>query len=177
MRNIVLIGLMGTGKSVVGRRLAQNLHFNFVDTDLLIEEKVGKTISEIFMEDGGEGRFRAWEAEAVLEVVKRDRSVVSTGGGIVLNQANLDRLGQYGTMVWLKANPELILKRAQKRPGKRPLLVVEDPLLSIKSLLKDREPFYQQAAFSVDTSDLGVEEVVSRVKKGVLALEAGSNPG
>jgi len=177
MRNIVLIGLMGTGKSVIGRRLAQDLHFHFVDTDQLIEEKVGKTVADIFMEEGGEGRFRIWEAEAVLEVVKRDRSVISTGGGVVLNQANLDRLRQYGTMVWLKANPELILKRVQRKPGKRPLLWVKDPLLSIKSLLKDREPFYQQAAFSVDTSDLGVEEVVSQVKKGVVALETGSDFG
>ena len=176
MRSIVLIGFMCTGKSVVGRRLARDLHFQFVDTDRVIEEKIGKTISEIFSEEGGEVRFRLLEAEVVREVVKRDRCVVSTGGGVALNQTNLDILSQYGTVVWLKASSNLILKRAQRKPGKRPLLLGEDPLLSITSLLKDRAPFYQQAAFSVDTSDLGLEEVVLQVKKGVVAVEACSNP-
>jgi len=176
MKSIVLIGFMGTGKSVVGRRLAQDLRFNFVDTDILIEKKTGKRISEIFSEEGGEKRFRLLEEEAVRTVVKQGRSVVSTGGGVVLSQANRDILREYGTVVWLKASPELILERVKKKPGTRPLLLKEDPLLSIKSLLKEREFFYQQAAFSVDTSQLGVEEVVLQVKKGVLAVEASTNP-
>ncbi len=177
MRNIVLIGFMGVGKSAVGRRLAQELSFHFVDTDRYIEETTGQTVSEIFSEGGGETRFRELEAETVSHVVKQERCIVSTGGGMILNPDNRNRLKGWGTVVWLQANPDIILQRAGKRPGKRPLLQGADPLSTIKRLLADREPYYSEmAAFSVDTSHQGMEAVVSHIKKRMIEIEGATHP-
>ncbi len=170
MKNIVLIGFMGTGKSAVGKRLARALHFRFVDTDGLIEQKTGKTISDIF-EQEGEGAFRALEEEVIREVTQQEQQVISTGGGAVLNRNNIDRLGQNGILVWLRASPETILRRAQRRPEKRPLLKVSDPQREIERLLQERIPYYQQAVFSVETSNISVDEAADQVKKGILEIE------
>ncbi|MBI3358027.1 MAG: shikimate kinase [Nitrospirae bacterium] len=170
MKNIVLIGFMGTGKSAVGRRLAKEIFSRFVDTDRLIEEKTGKKVVDIFAEEG-ERRFRALEAEVIREVMKGERLVVSTGGGAVLNQDNLDLFYQNGTVVWLAARPEIILKRAQRRIGNRPLLRGSNPLLTIEHLLEQRKPYYKRAAFSVDTSDISIDEVVSQIKEKIFGLE------
>ncbi len=176
MRNVVLIGFMGTGKSVVGRRLARELSFRFIDTDRWIEEKTGKKISEIFSEEGGERRFRDLESEAVREIVRQEGLVISTGGGALLNRSNQALLSEKGLLVWLKARPDMILKRAQKRPGERPLLKVTDPLGEIKRLLEEREPYYQSAVFSMDTSDRTISEVVSQIKERVLEIEGKKDP-
>jgi shikimate kinase len=172
VKNIILIGFMGTGKSAVGRRLAKEVSYRFVDTDRLIEEKTGKKIADIFL-DEGEGRFRELEAEIVREVMKGERLVVSTGGGTVLNQKSLDLLCQHGTAVWLTARPEVILQRTQRRVGKRPLLTAsvsgegDNPLLTIAHLLGEREPYYRHAEFSVDTSDMSISGVVSKIKENI----------
>lgn len=169
MKNIVLVGFMGTGKSVVGRRLAKEFSFRFVDTDTIIEEKAGKKVADIFAEEG-EGRFRELEADVVLDIMRGEQLVVSTGGGAVLNQKSLDILCKNGIVVWLTARPGVILKRAQRRFEERPLLKGavpsegNNPLLTIERLMKEREPYYKRAAFSVDTSDTGVEGVVSKIK-------------
>jgi shikimate kinase len=170
MKNIVLLGFMGTGKSVVGRHLAAELRYQFVDTDQMIEEKTGKKISEIFVQQG-EAQFRAWEAEAVREVSDRNRCVISTGGGIVLNAENLEALSRKGVLISLQARPEVILKRVQKRAGQRPLLQKPDPLSEIQRLLSEREPFYRRASFMIDTSDMRLEEVVRQIKEKILKGE------
>ena len=161
---------MGTGKSAVGRRLAKDLAFQFVDTDRVIEEKIGKKIADIFAEDG-EGRFRELESEAVRDVMCHNQMVVSTGGGAVLNRDNLDILCQNGIVVWLTSRPEVILKRAQRRISDRPLLKGSNPLLKIRQLMGEREPYYNRAAFSVDTSDMSIDGVVAEIKEKVLGFE------
>ncbi len=176
MKNIVLVGFMGSGKSVVGRRLAKEFSFEFIDTDQWIEEKSGKTISEIFSEEGGERRFRELESEVIFEVAQRERSVISTGGGAVISPSNRTTLCEKGILVWLKARPDLILKRAQKRPGERPLLRGSDPLGEIKRLLEEREPYYRSATFSIDTSDRTVFQVVSQIKKRILEIAGQEDP-
>jgi shikimate kinase len=170
MRNIVLLGFMGTGKSAVGRRLARDLHYQFVDTDQLIEEKTGKRISELF-EQEGEAHFRRLEAEVAQEVGRREQAVISTGGGIVLNPANLEALRRNGVLVSLQARPEVILKRVQKRAGQRPLLKGPDPLSEIHRLLQERELQYRGADFTLDTSDIDAEAAAQLLKQRVLEFE------
>lgn len=164
---------MGTGKSVVGKRLAKDISFRFVDTDRLIEEKTGKKIADIFAEEG-EKLFRELEAEAVRSVMSEGHLVVSTGGGAVMNQDNLNLFCQNGIVVWLTSRPEVILKRTQRRIGNRPLLKGNDPLLKIKQLMGERESYYSQVALratlSVDTSDMSVESVVSLIKENIFGL-------
>jgi shikimate kinase len=164
---------MGTGKSVVGRRLAKEVLFRFVDTDQVIEERAGKKISSIFLEDG-EQRFREMETEVVREVMSGEGFVVSTGGGAVVNQENRNLFCRNGSVVWLTARPEIILSRAQRRPEQRPLLKGGDPLSTIQRLMKERESFYQQMSlFSLDTSDLSLEQTVSKIREMVFT----STPG
>lgn len=174
MRNIVLLGFMGTGKSAVGKRLATHLGFQFIDTDQLIEARTQKKITEIFSQEG-EASFRALESQVATEVAERSDCVISTGGGIVLNPVNLDRLSRHGILVLLEARPEVILKRVQKRAAQRPLLKGSDLLSEIKRLLLEREPYYRRAAFVVDTSELKIDDVVGRIKDKVLEIEGRKN--
>lgn len=176
MKNIVLLGFMGTGKSVVGRRLAVELKYQFIDTDQMVEEKAGKKISEIFAQQG-ESKFRNLEFEAAQEAAGRSGHVISTGGGIVLNPANLEALGRNGILISLQARPEIIFKRVQKRAGLRPLLQRPDPLAEIERLLLEREPYYRRASFIIDTSDMQLEEVVHQIKKKVFQDEDQENTG
>ena len=161
---------MGTGKSAVGKRLAKEISCRFVDTDRLIEEKLGREVADIFAEEG-EGRFREWEAEVVREVMREEALIVSTGGGAVLNKESLDLFCDHGTVVWLTARPEVILKRAQRRINERPLLKGENPLLTIERLLKEREPYYKRAVFSVDTSDMSIDGVVLKIREAVFGVD------
>lgn len=175
MKNIVLLGFMGTGKSVVGRRLATAFHYQFIDTDQVIEEKTHKRIAEIFSEQG-EAEFRRLESEVVADLAERTGCVISTGGGIVLNPKNLDLLGKNGILVLLRCRPEVIFKRVQKRAGQRPLLQKADPLSEIRRLLAEREPFYQRADITLDTSDIKLEDVVQQIKGKVSEIEGRKSP-
>lgn len=170
MKNIVLLGFMGTGKSAVGRRLATAFHYQFIDTDQVIEEKAHRRVADIFAEQGEE-EFRRLESEVVVGLAERTECVISTGGGIVLNSENLDLLGKNGILVLLRSRPEVIFKRVQKRTGQRPLLRKADPLSEIKRLLAEREPFYQRADMTLDTSDMKLEDVVQQIKRKVLEIE------
>jgi len=161
MKNIVLIGFMGSGKTVVGRLLADRLGYKFIDTDKIIEERIGKTISDIF-NDEGERYFREIESNIVKELSELSGHVISTGGGIVLNQDNLTCLKKSGLTVWLKASPESIHKRVVSE-SHRPLLNVKDPLKKIKRLLNLREKFYSKADISINTDDLDIEKVVENI--------------
>ncbi len=165
---------MGTGKSVVGKVLAKEISFRFVDIDRLIEEKAGKKIADIFAEEG-EKLFRELEAETVRNVMSEGDLVISTGGGAVMNQDNLNLFCQNGIVVWLTSRPEVILKRTQRRIANRPLLKGNDPLLKIKQLMGERESYYKRAAFSVDTSDMSIDRVVSLIKENVLGWHGSQN--
>ena|SRR5690349_11860431 len=161
IHNIVLIGFMGTGKSAVGRIIAELLHFNFVDTDGLIEARTGKTISAIFAESG-EAVFRKLEREVVSELGTRKRTVISTGGGVGADVANMASLKQHALVVCLWAAPEKIWERVRNQ-SHRPLLKEADPQAKIRELLAAREPVYKQADVLLNTELRSVREVAQQV--------------
>ena len=157
--NIVLTGFMGTGKSTIGKLLAEELKKDFIDTDLFIERRYGKSIPQIFEEEGEE-RFRELEANVIKEIAKRKNAVISCGGGVVLNPVNVERLRKKGRIVLLTASLEDIMKRISE-DRKRPLL----RKYKIETLLKLREPIYFSVAdFIVNTTDVSVEETVNIIK-------------
>ena len=157
--NIVLTGFMGTGKSTIGKLLAEELKKDFIDTDLFIERRYGKSIPQIFEEEGEE-RFRDLEVNVIKEIAKRKNAVISCGGGVVLNPVNVERLRKKGRIVLLTASLEDIMKRISE-DRKRPLL----RKYKIETLLKLREPIYFSVAdFIVNTTDVSVEETVNIIK-------------
>lgn len=165
MRNIILTGFMGSGKTEVGKMLAQRLGYTFIDTDKLVEEQEGKSISDIFREDG-EPYFRDIEALILKDLSGLEGHVISTGGGIVTREDNILNLKKTGLVIWLKASPETIFKRVSSETN-RPMLKVDNPLEQIKKLLSMREQFYSRADLSIDTDGLEVDEVVDIIIKKV----------
>ncbi|MCE9519868.1 MAG: NAD-dependent epimerase/dehydratase family protein [Verrucomicrobia bacterium] len=155
--NIVLIGLMGSGKSAVGRLAAQSLGFEFVDTDQMIVSSAGKTIPEIFASEGEAG-FRARETAILRSLIGRQRHVIATGGGIVTQPDNLPLLQQLGFVVWLNADIE-ILRRRTSRSHDRPLLRTADPAAVLRELFAARAPLYESASeLKITTDDLSLED-------------------
>ena len=152
---------MGTGKSSVGRLVADALHFTFLDTDDVIEARAGKRITDIFAQ-AGEPAFRQLECGLVEELTRRNRTVISTGGGLPINPANLASLKTHALVICLWASPEKILERVRHQTH-RPLLHDPDPLAKIRSLLAAREPFYRQADVLVNTEMRSVKDVAQQV--------------
>ncbi|HWN97370.1 MAG TPA: shikimate kinase [Methylomirabilota bacterium] len=161
VRNIALCGFMGTGKSSVGRLVAEQLRFAFLDTDTVIEARAGKKIAQIFAEDG-EPAFRELEHKIVKELAMRDRTVISTGGGLVVNPENMASLKQHAFVVCLWARPEAIYARV-KDQNHRPLLKDPEPLERIRALLTERAPFYKQADVLLNTEIRSPREVAQQV--------------
>ena len=159
---IVLTGFMGTGKTSVGKALSHELGYEFVDTDVLIEKREGMAISLIFKKKG-ENYFREVEEATVEEVSRRSRVVIATGGGVIKNKKNVDNLGRRGIIIWLRADPGIILKRVMLEGGKRPLLDVQEPLDEINKLLSERLTLYQQADISVDTNYITPRETAHEI--------------
>jgi len=161
--SIALIGFMGTGKTAVGKILATKLGKEFIELDSLIEQKAGKSIPEIFQQDGEIG-FRELEIEMTKEVSDQKNAVIACGGGIVLNKINIDRLRKECVIVYLTASSAVILKRTSLDKNERPLLKVTDRASEIKELLKFRQPFYERAAdIKIDTSKLNADSVAEQV--------------
>lgn len=162
--NVVLVGLMGSGKSSVGRILAKTLGRPFVDTDQVVIAAAGHPIPEIFAAEGEAG-FRAREARAVAEAAARDGQVIATGGGAVLAEANREALRRTGLVIWLAAPAEELLRRALLQGvAKRPLLAGEDPLGKMQALMAEREPAYRAAAHHrIETGGLTTEQVAARI--------------
>ncbi len=158
--NIVLIGFMGTGKTALGKRLADNLKKKFFDTDDDIEKVSGMSIGRIF-NNFGEVRFRSEETLAVTRASKLRNSVIATGGGVVLDQTNMDMLAKNGIIIALKADPKEIQRRVSKRNSFRPLLGNDRSLEHITELLSKREEMYARADHVIDTTGKGLEEVLS----------------
>lgn len=159
--NIALIGFMGTGKSTVGQMAAGMLRFRFVDTDEMIERMAGKRISDIFTAEG-EARFREYEREVVEKLREMKDTVISTGGGLVTNPANLASLKGHALVVCLWCSAETILKRVGHQTH-RPLLRVENPLEKIRSLLAERAPAYRQADVLLSSEFRKPKEVATHV--------------
>ena len=170
--NIALIGFMGVGKTAVGRTLARKLNKRFVELDSLIEQKVGKSIPDIFQQDG-EIAFRELEIEVTKEVATAKNLVIACGGGIVLNKINIDRLRQEAIIVYLTASLQVILKRTSGDGVRRPLLEVANPALTIRELLKFRKPFYELAAdIKIDTSKMHINSVVAQITGKIKEYES-----
>lgn len=161
--NIVLTGMMGTGKTVIGKKLAQKLNMKYISTDEVIEKDGGMSIPKIFKRKG-EPYFRDVETKAVKCVAMLDNFVIDTGGGVVQRSENMEELERNGAIICLTASPEVILKRTSKT-NYRPLLNVDDPVSEIKGLLEKRKQFYKRCSRMIDTSNKGIEEVVNEIIK------------
>ena len=161
VRNLALVGFMGTGKSSVGHLVAEELGFAFLDTDALIESRTGKTITDIFAQ-AGETVFRQLEGDVVAGLAAQDRAVISTGGGLVMDPANLASLKTHALVVCLWASPETIFYRTSHQHH-RPLLQEPDPLSKIRTLLAQREAAYKKADVLVNTESRSMKEVAQQV--------------
>lgn len=167
---LVLIGPMGAGKSEVGRRLGRLLGRQFHDTDRMVENKAGKTVEEIFRDDG-EAAFRSLESAAVKEAVRAPGSIIACGGGVVLDPSNIEVLRSSGVVVYLRPSLQAAAARIGPSDG-RPLLDTDDPLSTLAKLQESREPLYSQAADHVVDADPDVQEVA----RAVLAVWAADPP-
>ncbi len=163
MKNIILIGFMGTGKTCVGQLLAQMLGWQFVDLDAHVEQKTGMTIADYFSRFG-EAAFRDREAEAVLVIAENSQQVVATGGGVVLRPENLDRLKSCGVLVCLSASEQEIVARTEN-DTLRPLLNRPDRLQVIRDLLAARESQYRQAEFWLETDGSTALDVADEIRR------------
>ena len=164
--NLVLIGYRGSGKSAVGRRLAVRLKMKFVDTDDFLEERQGIPIADI-VKSRGWGHFRKLENNVIEEISTKDHLIIAPGGGAVLDTDNVKALRRNGTIIWLKANRETLLKRMNQDPGtnaRRPTLTGRGTLEELQEVMSLREPLYEKASqIQIDTSTLDVEAVVERI--------------
>ena len=162
---LFLIGYRGTGKTTVGRLLAERLGWEFVDADVLLEARAGRSIRQIFA-DEGEAEFRAREAEVLTELCRRQRHVIATGGGVVLRPENRSSLAAAGFVVWLAADTATLWRRLQDdttTAERRPTLTVGG-LVEIEELLRVREPLYAECAhFTVDTAGRSPADIVESI--------------
>lgn len=165
-RHVLLIGMMGAGKTTVGRLLAQRLGAAYLDSDAEIQRRTGRTVPEIWHSDG-EAAFRAEEAYALADAVRRaERTVVSVAGGAVLDAANRAVIRGGGTVVWLRARPETLAERVGAGEG-RPLLD-GDPAGNLRRLESERRPYYAELAdVVVDVDEIGPEQVAEAVLEAV----------
>jgi shikimate kinase len=164
-RSIVLVGLMGAGKSSVGRRLAEKLGLPFVDADHEIEAAAGQSIAEIFA-DHGEAYFRDGERKVIARLLGSGAQVLATGGGAFINDETRQRIREGGVSVWLKADLPLLMKRVLKRSD-RPLLKSEDPEAVMRRLMEQRYPVYAGADVTVDSRDVQHGQMVNDVIKAL----------
>ena len=153
---------MGTGKSAVGKLLARQLNRPFLDLDRQIEQKAGRTVQQIFAQDG-EPAFRQLEAEMVREAAALKSQVIATGGGVMCDEKNVRALKASGVLICLTASPDAILERTSASFGSRPLLAGADPKERIETLLKLRAPYYAQADLTIDTSGRPLKEIVEEI--------------
>jgi len=166
-RSIVLVGMMGAGKSSVGRRLAARLGIPFVDADAEIEIAAGMAIAEIF-EQHGEPYFRAGEARVIARLLESGPQVLATGGGAFVNADTRAAIGQKGVSIWLKAELDVLMRRVKRRAD-RPLLQTEDPAATLKKLMADRYPIYAQADMTVQSRDIPHEKIVEEILESLTA--------
>lgn len=160
-RSVVLIGLMGAGKSSVGRRLSARLGLPFVDADTEIEKAADQSISEIFA-DHGEAYFRDGERRVIARLLGEGPQVLATGGGAYMDPSTRAEIRGNGVSVWLRADIDLLLKRVKKRDN-RPLLKVGDVEATMRRLVEERHPFYGEADITVQSRDVPHERMVAQI--------------
>ena len=159
MRNIYLIGMMGSGKTTSGRALAKLMGLGFVDLDERIMERTGRSINDIFKSDG-EPYFRKVEREVLMQVAAKQGQVVATGGGVVLDPANGERMRQTGLMIYLKTSAEVLWERVKHKKD-RPLLGVQDPEKALAGLYQTRLSYYESFADKTFLTDRKTPESVA----------------
>ena len=164
-RSIVLVGMMGSGKSTVGSRLAARLALPFVDADHEIEVAAGMSIPDIFA-SRGEAEFRAGEQRVIARLLTQGPQVLATGGGAFMNADTRARIAERGVSIWLKADPDTLMRRVRKR-GNRPLLQTSDPEATLRALLAEREPVYALADLTVTSRDDPHDVVVEAAREAV----------
>ncbi len=169
MRNIILIGFMGTGKTTIATALANRLKMRYISTDDLIEKKEKSTINEIFTKKGEE-YFRDAESDAIREAAQMENVIIDAGGGAVIREENMTNFKSNGIIVCLTADEETIMQRTKKYKH-RPLLNVEDPKRKIRELLAKRAPFYAKADYCIDTGKFTARQVVNKIIEIVEAAD------
>ena len=165
-KNLYLTGYRGTGKSTVGRRLAERLETQCIDLDDVVEAVAGKSIREIF-EQGGEESFRDFESSALVEVSSQDGVVISLGGGAILRPENRKRISSRGFCFWLDAQPETILKRLRgdaSSEQRRPALTDLNELEEIRAMLTSRQKFYSEvSSYRINVTDRGIGGITEEI--------------
>jgi shikimate kinase len=167
-RSVVLVGMMGAGKSSIGRRAALRLGIPFVDADSEIEKAAGMTISDIFA-TRGEAEFRAGEARVILRLLESGPQVLATGGGAFTNPDTRAAIGAKGISIWLKAEFDVLMKRIRRRHD-RPLLKTEDPGATLRRLMEERDPVYALADLAVQSRDVMHDKIVDEIVSGLAGL-------
>ena len=157
-RSIVLVGMMGAGKSTIGRRLGARLRLPFLDADIEIEAAASMSIPEIF-ETRGEPYFRDGEARVIARLLDSGPAVIATGGGAFMREETRNRIRDKAVSIWLKADVDTIMKRVKRRAD-RPLLQTEDPAATVSRLLEAREPVYQSADVTIASRDVPHDRIV-----------------
>lgn len=164
--NIILVGLMGAGKSTIGRSLAKQLNKDFYDSDRVIEERTGVDIATIFEIEGEEG-FREREEQVIAELCKMKNIVLATGGGCILREANRKNMRKSGHVIYLRTSADLLYSRI-RFDKTRPLMQTKSPIDTLKKLLDDREPFYLEVADKIImTGKQKANIIVKRVEESL----------
>jgi shikimate kinase len=168
-RSIVLVGMMGVGKSSVGRRLAARLGIPFVDADTEIERAAGMSIADIFARHG-EVDFRSGEARVIARLLESGPQVLATGGGAVMNPDTRALIKAKGVSIWLSADFDVLMRRINKRKNERPLLQTADPAATLRALLAERDPIYAQADIAVQSRDVAHDAIVAEIVAALVAF-------
>src|SRR3954471_14995024 len=165
-RSLVLVGMMGAGKSSIGRKLAQRLNLPFVDADSEIERAAGMSISEIF-DKHGEPYFRAGEARVIARLLEGGPQVLATGGGAFMHPQSREAIRAKGISIWLKAEYDVLMKRIKRRSD-RPMLKTDDPGETLRRLMQERDPVYAEADIIVHSRDVPHEIIIAEIISAVM---------
>src|SRR5579862_6444955 len=168
-RSIVLVGMMGVGKSSIGRRLAARLDVPFVDADTEIEKAAGMSIADIFSRHG-ETDFRSGEARVIARLLDGGPQVLATGGGAVMNANTRAAIKAKGVSIWLSGEIDVLMRRINKRKNDRPMLQTADPAATLRELLVAREPIYAQADLTVQSREVPHDAIVSEIMTALAAF-------
>jgi shikimate kinase len=171
-RSIVLVGMMGVGKSSIGRRLGARLGIPFVDADTEIEAAAGMSIADIFARHG-EADFRSGEARVIARLLDGGPKVLATGGGAVMNPDTRAGIKAKGVSIWLSADFDVLMRRISKRKNDRPLLQTADPAATLRALLAERAPVYAEADLTVQSREVPHEAIVTEMMKQLIAFLGG----
>jgi shikimate kinase len=167
---VVLLGMMGSGKTTVGRLLARELEWTFIDLDWEIEKRDGRQIAQIFATEG-EAYFRALETAATAELANCSRTVIAPGGGWVTTPENPGLLGPGTLSIWLRVSPEDAMNRLAKDGGRRPLLAAPDPLQAVRDLGARRDPLYARADLTISTAERAPVDLARQIARLVRARQ------